>query len=358
MSLDELFNSDLPFESLFGVLSSDDPMSGSWDPPSAPSAKEEEEAAHLLQGTVSLPSAPAQTLELLERVEDTTTAAEEEANEGEGLVVTVPRHRLVKMSRADFDSFVRNATCGRKLTKEEVLEVRRQRKLIKNRLSASVCRKRKRAQVSQMEAKIKALEERLEAAAALEQKAHQLEEKNRQLAERVQELEKAAAHPSAPLVREPCVLTPTTTPETLDLTLMRKILECSPALLQMYKQLQFYQKQLSCSSLDMKKAAVILTYTMAELNLLLAANLNSAKLTAAYNQDPSIAPFASVPAHSIPAPCLAPAKDPMDTTTDAQPAIDRQNMELLASFLAHKSAETAAAAARAVEAPACTAAPL
>mmetsp|Transcript_71610 Transcript_71610/g.99498 ORF Transcript_71610/g.99498 Transcript_71610/m.99498 type:complete len:362 (-) Transcript_71610:34-1119(-) len=361
MSLEELFSTDeLPWQttdpmvidSLFSTAV------GNWEPPSAPSTSDNEAAsAALLQGTVSLPLAPPSALEAMQPAEDAASKEAGDGKEEEGLLVTVPRHKLVKMTRVDFDAFVREATGGRKLTKEEVVEVRRQRKLIKNRISASVCRKRKRAQVNQMEAKLKALQDRLDATSGLEQKARALEERNRQLEERMQELESKATAKSVTTPR--CILAPTTTPETLDLTLMRKILECSPTLLQMYKQLQFYQKQLKCSSADMKQAAVILTYTMAELNLLLATNLNTAKLTAAYGHDSSQAAFSMTPqVQSIPAPTLPVTQEPVVASPDTQPTIDGKSMELLASFLAHKSAEAAAAAALTVDAPTCTAASL
>mmetsp|Transcript_18960 Transcript_18960/g.73051 ORF Transcript_18960/g.73051 Transcript_18960/m.73051 type:complete len:374 (-) Transcript_18960:71-1192(-) len=278
------------------------------------------------------------------------------------LSVTVPRDKLVNMSRAEFDQHVKDVTGGRKLLQEEVLEVRRQRKLIKNRLSASVCRKRKRQYVTQLEGQIKELEEKVSSTSGLEQKARALEERNRQLEERLAEMQAQtgiAVSGGAVARKEKGEA------QQLDMTLMRKIVESSPSLSQMYRQLQFYQKQLSCSSADMKQAAVLLSYTMAELNLLVAANLNNAQLQPpAYCQPPSASaaspPVTSSLRQSIAAPALPPTpSEPLEAmdTSGGSPLLDQRGAEMLATFLVQQSAAAAAAVASVsgVEPPACPA---
>ena len=72
-------------------------------------------------------------------------------------IVTLPRDVLLVYTRQDLDEFVKKQTGGRKLTKEEKLEVSRQRKLIKNRKSASASRKRKKEHLEILEENHRAL---------------------------------------------------------------------------------------------------------------------------------------------------------------------------------------------------------
>jgi len=72
--------------------------------------------------------------------------------------LTFSREVLLKMTSEELESFVREVETERELSSEEMKEVKRQRRLIKNRESAQASRIRKRAQIEEMEDVMKDLQ--------------------------------------------------------------------------------------------------------------------------------------------------------------------------------------------------------
>jgi len=62
--------------------------------------------------------------------------------------VTIDRDLLINMSLEEFEKKIESLTKGRSLTKEETNDIKRQRRLIKNRHSAMASRERKREEFS------------------------------------------------------------------------------------------------------------------------------------------------------------------------------------------------------------------
>lgn len=84
-------------------------------------------------------------------------ASKSSPNKKPATPVTMSREQLLQCDREQFDSFVKEVTNGRKLTREERGEVSRQRKLIKNRRTAAVSRQRKKDHQNQVEESIQIL---------------------------------------------------------------------------------------------------------------------------------------------------------------------------------------------------------
>lgn len=92
------------------------------------------------------------------------------------------REEVLTMTCQQLDKIVENIQQTRELTKEEDLEVRKQRRLIKNRESAAASRKRKRGMVEELEQKIAAFKaENTE----LKERLHKMSTENEDLRERL-----------------------------------------------------------------------------------------------------------------------------------------------------------------------------
>jgi len=72
--------------------------------------------------------------------------------------LTIERERLLKMSLTTFDRLVASVIETRKLTPDEVRDVKRQRRLIKNRESAQASRVRRKCQLEEMERQIEEMQ--------------------------------------------------------------------------------------------------------------------------------------------------------------------------------------------------------
>jgi uncharacterized protein YlxW (UPF0749 family) len=75
--------------------------------------------------------------------------------------VILTRDQLLKFSSKDLDNFARSVASHRPLTSTEEKELKRQRRLIKNRESAQASRERKRVFVDDLQEKIDELEAKL-----------------------------------------------------------------------------------------------------------------------------------------------------------------------------------------------------
>jgi len=93
-------------------------------------------------------------------------------------VLCFSRSQLLQMSCQELEDIVSLVEKHRNLTPDELKEVKRQRRLIKNRESAHASRVRKREQMETLEDQTKALEDRN---ALLEQRVRMLEEENKML---------------------------------------------------------------------------------------------------------------------------------------------------------------------------------
>lgn len=92
--------------------------------------------------------------------------------------LTLEREKLLKMSLSSFDNFVHTISEVRKLTAEELRDVKRQRRLIKNRESAQASRTRRKTEVNQMERQIEELQRDRE---GLAERVKLLEQQNNEL---------------------------------------------------------------------------------------------------------------------------------------------------------------------------------
>ena len=78
--------------------------------------------------------------------------------------VTLSREKLLTTSTEDFNKWVEGLKSHRTLTQEEILDIRRQKRLIRNRESAQASRDRKKNEFSLLEKQIKQLKEEKESA--------------------------------------------------------------------------------------------------------------------------------------------------------------------------------------------------
>lgn len=138
-------------------------------------------------------------------------------------VVTVPRDLLLTFTRQDLDTFVQQATQGRKLTKEQRQEVSRQRKLIKNRKSAAASRKRKKEQLG-----------------TLEEHHAVLSDKNSELKEKF-----AALRSTNTAIKD-------------ELNFLKNLVHSNPAISRFFRNIQSARKQYENASVAMKQAGTIL----------------------------------------------------------------------------------------------------
>jgi len=71
--------------------------------------------------------------------------------------ITLPREELLSLSSEQFEDFVNQVSEVRELTAYEKNEIKRQRRLIKNRESAQASRQRKKSHIDELERKVKEL---------------------------------------------------------------------------------------------------------------------------------------------------------------------------------------------------------
>ncbi|KAL6069736.1 Activating transcription factor 6 [Balamuthia mandrillaris] len=100
--------------------------------------------------------------------------------------VSLPRKELLKLSSAELEEYAANLRKIRPLTPLEEKDIRRQRRLIKNRESASLSRKRKRMHLEEMEDKVNLLTEEKE---TLKEQVDQLSNQNQELQQQVHRLQ-------------------------------------------------------------------------------------------------------------------------------------------------------------------------
>jgi len=96
--------------------------------------------------------------------------------------VTLPREELLKLSSQELEDYAENLRKVRKLTAEEEKDIRRQRRLIKNRESAQLSRVRKREQLEVLEQE---LQEAHAENARLKRQVDSLSQLNRQLKDHI-----------------------------------------------------------------------------------------------------------------------------------------------------------------------------
>lgn len=101
--------------------------------------------------------------------------------------VSLTRDQLLSFSSEDFEAFIAKVTSQRPLTAIEEKEVKRQRRLIKNRESAHASRQRRREYMEELEAQINELKDERD---SLRADNCRLREQNAQLREQVAMLEK------------------------------------------------------------------------------------------------------------------------------------------------------------------------
>lgn len=109
-------------------------------------------------------------------------------------MVKLKREQLLKVSSTEFERFIAKLNLGRELSKYEEKEIKRQRRLIKNREYAQEARKKKKQYLKDMESKV---EELTEENAELNEKIEVLESEVEYLRNRVAELERIHESASA-----------------------------------------------------------------------------------------------------------------------------------------------------------------
>eukprot|EP01089_Gocevia_fonbrunei_P006425 TRINITY_DN1709_c0_g1_i1.p1 TRINITY_DN1709_c0_g1~~TRINITY_DN1709_c0_g1_i1.p1 ORF type:complete len:502 (-),score=156.51 TRINITY_DN1709_c0_g1_i1:26-1531(-) len=101
--------------------------------------------------------------------------------------VTLPREQLLKLTSSELDTYAENIRTVRPLTSEEEKDIRRQRRLIKNRESASLSRQRRKNHLAELEANVNALTDEND---VLKQEVKDLRSENSNLKEEVKKLRK------------------------------------------------------------------------------------------------------------------------------------------------------------------------
>jgi len=121
--------------------------------------------------------------------------------------LTLPRARLLTLSWNEFEKWVeqKKIEFGRELTAEEDKDIRRQRRLIKNRESAQYSREKRKNHLAELEAQVKKLSQEN---GDLNSKVRELTEENHSLKDQVRKLnnllgQKKKNAPSSPTISSP-----------------------------------------------------------------------------------------------------------------------------------------------------------